>query len=292
MKRDFEKWASGSTAETAECKQVPFIAERKLAIVYFRRMSDANLFDLTDKVAIITGASKGIGKAIAHALGAHGARVVVSSRNQEAVDEVAVELSSAGIEARGIAAHMGEPENIRQLVDHAVEEFGGVDILINNAATNPVFGPVLMTDRRAFDKIMDVNVKGPFELSKLVQPIMMARGGGSIINISSIGGISPEYMLGIYSVSKAALISLTKVMAKEWGSANIRVNAICPGFIKTKFSQALWSNEGMLNMITQKLPMPRIGDPDEIAGLAVFLASGASSYCTGGVYTADGGYTA
>lgn len=288
MGKGSSKWRNGQATQ----RHPSLNAEQKLAIAYFRCMSDANLFDLTDKVAIITGASKGIGKAIAHALGAHGARVVVSSRNQEAVDEVAVELSSAGIEARGIAAHMGEPENIRQLVDHAVEEFGGVDILINNAATNPVFGPVLMTDRGAFDKIMDVNVKGPFELSKLVQPIMMERGGGSIINISSIGGISPEHMLGIYSVSKAALISLTKVMAKEWGSANIRVNAICPGLIKTKFSQALWANETMLNMVTQKLPMPRMGDPEEIAGLAVFLASGASSYCTGGVYTADGGYTA
>ncbi len=255
-------------------------------------MSDANLFDLTDKVAIITGASKGIGKAIAHALGAHGARVVVSSRNQEAVDEVAVELSSAGIEARGIAAHMGERENIQQLVDHTVQEFGGVDILINNAATNPIFGPLLMTDQGAFDKIMQVNVKGPFELSKLVQPIMMERGGGSIINVSSIGGISPEHMLGIYSVSKAAMISLTKVMAKEWGGAGIRVNAICPGLIKTKFSQALWSNEHMLKMLTDKLPLPRMGLPEEVTGLAVFLASGASSYCTGGVYTVDGGYTA
>ncbi len=255
-------------------------------------MSDANLFDLTDKVAIITGASKGIGKAIAHALGAHGAKVVVSSRNQEAVDEVAVELGSAGIEARGIAAHMGELENIQQLVNHAVEEFGGVDILINNAATNPVFGPLLMTDTGAFDKIMAVNVKGPFELAKRVQPIMMERGGGSIINISSIGGISPEHMLGIYSVSKAALISLTKVMAKEWGGAGIRVNAICPGLIKTKFSQALWSNEKMLKGITGGLPLPRMGTPEEIAGMAVFMASGASSYCTGGVYTADGGYTA
>lgn len=255
-------------------------------------MSDLKLFDLRDKVAIITGASKGIGKAIAHALGDHGAKVVVSSRSQEAVDEVAVELSSAGIEARGIAAHMGEPENIQQLVDHAVEEFGGVDILVNNAATNPVFGPLLQTDAAIFDKIMSVNVKGPFELAKKVQPIMMARGGGSIINISSIGGISPENLLGIYSVSKAALISLTKVMAKEWGGAGIRANVVCPGLIKTKFSQALWSNEKMLKHITGDIPLPRMGLPEEVSGLAVFLASGASSYCTGGVYTVDGGYTA
>jgi dehydrogenase/reductase SDR family protein 4 len=255
-------------------------------------MSDANWFDLTDKVAIVTGASKGIGKAIAHALGEHGAKVVVSSRDQEACEAVAVELGSAGIEARGIAAHMGEPENIQQLVDHTIEEFGGVDILVNNAATNPVFGPLLHSDALVFDKIMGVNVKGPFELARRVQPSMLERGGGSVINISSVGGVSPEHLLGLYSVSKAALISLTKVMAKEWGSAGIRANAICPGLIKTKFSKALWSNEAILKTVTERLPLGRMGSPEEVAGLAVFLASDASSYCTGGVFTADGGYLA
>jgi dehydrogenase/reductase SDR family protein 4 len=248
-------------------------------------MSDANWFDLTDKVAIVTGASKGIGKAIAHALGEHGAKVVVSSRDQEACEAVAVELGSAGIEARGIAAHMGEPENIQQLVDHTIEEFGGVDILVNNAATNPVFGPLLHSDALVFDKIMGVNVKGPFELARRVQPSMLERGGGSVINISSVGGVSPEHLLGLYSVSKAALISLTKVMAKEWGSAGIRANAICPGLIKTKFSKALWSNEAILKTVTERLPLGRMGSPEEVAGLAVFLASDASSYCTGGVPT-------
>lgn len=255
-------------------------------------MSDANWFDLTDKVAIVTGASKGIGKAIAHALGEHGAKVVVSSRDQEACEAVAVELGSAGIEARGIAAHMGEAENIQQLVDHTIEEFGGVDILVNNAATNPVFGPLLQSDALVFDKIMGVNVKGPFELARRVQPSMLERGGGSVINIASVGGVSPEHLLGLYSVSKAALISLTKVMAKEWGSAGIRANAICPGLIKTKFSKALWSNEAILKTVTERLPLGRMGSPEEVAGLAVFLASDAASYCTGGVFTADGGYLA
>ncbi len=255
-------------------------------------MSDANLFDLSGKVAVVTGDSRGIGKAIAHALGMHGASVVITGRKQEAVDEASAELSAYGYEVRGVAAHMGQPEAISNLVDQTVQEFGGVDILVNNAATNPVFGPLLNTDEGVFDKIMDVNVKGPFALSKKVQPIMMQRGGGSIINISSIGGLSPEHMLGIYSVSKAALISLTKVMAKEWGPAGIRANALCPGLIKTKFSQALWADETILKSITGKLPLPRMGTPDEVAALAVFLASEASSYCTGGVYTADGGYTA
>jgi dehydrogenase/reductase SDR family protein 4 len=250
-----------------------------------------DLFNLTDKVALITGASKGIGKAIAMTLGANGAKVIVSSRNQEAVDEVAVELGSAGIEARGIAAHMGDSEAIKLLVNKAVDEFGGVDILVNNAATNPTFGPILQCSSEIFDKIMSVNVRGPFELSNLVQPIMMERGGGSIINISSIGGISPEPMLGIYSVSKAALISLTKATAKEWGAAGIRVNAICPGLIKTKFSAALWNNEAILKQVTGGLPLSRMGTPEEIAALALYLASTASAYSTGGVYVADGGHT-
>lgn len=255
-------------------------------------MSVEPAFDLTDKVAVITGASKGIGKAIASALGHHGAKVVVSSRKQEAVDEVAVELGSAGIEARGIAAHMGEPEHVRTLVDQTIEEFGGIDIVVNNAATNPVFGPLLMTESAAFDKILAVNVKGPFELARAAQPSMMERGGGSVINISSVGGLSPEHMLGIYSVSKAAIISLTKVMAKEWGPGGIRANAICPGLIKTKFSKALWANEEILRAITERLPLARMGSPEDVAGLAVFLASDAGAYCTGGVYTVDGGMTA
>jgi dehydrogenase/reductase SDR family protein 4 len=150
---------------------------------------------------------------------------------------------------------------------------------------------LINTNEDAFDKIMNVNVKGPFELAKMAFPHMKKRGGGSIINISSIGGLSPEPFLGIYSVSKSALISLTKVLAKEWGPMGVRANVICPGLIKTKFSQALWSNEPIVDKMTKELPLPRIGQPDEIAGLALFLASEASSYCTGGVYTADGGYT-
>jgi NAD(P)-dependent dehydrogenase (short-subunit alcohol dehydrogenase family) len=255
-------------------------------------MSTVNRFDLSEKVAIVTGASRGIGKAIAIELGLHGAKVVLSSRKQESLDELTVELSSQGIEARGIAAHMGNVEHIEGLYNHAVQEFGGVDIVVNNAATNPVFGPLLQSDGGVFDKIMSVNVRGPFELCKLVQPSMMERGGGSIINISSVGGISPERMLGLYSVSKSALISLTKVMAKEWGAAGIRANAICPGLIKTKFSQALWANEDILKTIVDHQPLPRIGQVEEVASLALYLASDASSFCTGSIYTADGGLMA
>jgi dehydrogenase/reductase SDR family protein 4 len=248
-------------------------------------------FQLEGKVAIVTGASKGIGEAIAHALGQTGARVVVSSRNQEAVDAVAAAFREAGIEAAAIAAHVGKPEELQQLTEKTIDAFGGIDIIVNNAAANPVFGPVENTEGWAYDKIMDVNVKGPFELCKLALPSMKERGGGAIINISSIGGLSPEPHLGIYSVSKAALLSLTKVMAKEWGAYGIRANAICPGLIKTKFSRALWSNDQILKFIMAQLPVSRVGTVDEVAGLALFLASPAASYCTGGVYTADGGYT-
>jgi len=245
-------------------------------------------FKLEGKTAIITGASKGIGAAIAHALADAGANVVVSSRKQEAVEAVAAEI---GGQALAVAANAGSTEDLQQLAERAVDQFGGIDIIVNNAAANPVFGPVEETEAWAYDKIMEVNVKGPFELCKLALPIMKERGGGAILNISSVGGLSPEHQLGIYSVSKAALISLTKVMAREWGQYGVRANAICPGLIKTKFSQALWSNEKILKYTLAQLPLPRIGTVEEVAGLALFLASPASAYCTGGVYTADGGYT-
>ena len=249
-----------------------------------------NIFDLTGKVALVTGASKGIGESIAHYLAQHGAQVVVNSRKQEAVDAVANAIITEGGQAIGIAGQVGNADDCKNLFDFTMETYGRVDILINNAATNPVFGPVENTDDKAFNKIMDVNVKAPFDLAKLCLPIMQKNGGGSIINISSIGGVSPETMLGIYSVSKAALISLTKVMATEWGKYNIRANVICPGLIQTKFSQALWTNEAIMNHMMAQLPLNRIGQPEEIASLALYLASDASSYCTGGVFMADGGY--
>lgn len=255
-------------------------------------MADARtVFDMTGKVAVLTGASKGIGEAMARGMAAFGAKVVLSSRKQDAVDSLAASIRDDGGEAIGIAAHTGKSDELQALVDRTVEQYGGIDVLVNNAATNPVFGPSLAVDEAAYDKIMGVNVKGPFELSKSVYPIMRERGGGSIINISSIGGITPEPGLGIYSMSKAALISLTKVLASEWGSEGIRVNAICPGLIQTKFSAALWEDDARLEKTVSGLPLGRIGMPDDLVGLAVFLASDASSYCTGGVFTADGGHT-
>ncbi|MES1992675.1 MAG: glucose 1-dehydrogenase [Pseudomonadota bacterium] len=248
-------------------------------------------FDLTGKVAVVTGASKGIGEAIARGLGEFGATVVVSSRRLEAVESVAEQLRASGIQASALAAHMGDMEQARALVDEVVARHGGLDIIVNNAATNPVFGPMMNADEAVFQKIMAVNVQGPLELCKRAVPVMRSRGGGSIVNIASVGGLNPERMLGLYSVSKSALISLTKVMAKEWGGMGIRANAICPGLIKTKFSQALWQNEQVLKQALAMAPISRIGMPQDLAGLAVFLASDAAAYCTGGVFVADGGLT-
>ena len=251
-----------------------------------------SLFQLDGKVALVTGASKGIGEAMARGLAEFGAKVVVSSRKQDAVDAVAEAFKAAGLEATGIAANVGNLDDVGALVDKTVESYGGIDIIINNAAANPVFGPLQDTDERAFDKIIDVNLKGPFELCKKAYPIMKQRGGGSIIHISSIGGLRPEDGIGIYSVSKAAIINLTRAMAQDWGADNIRVNAICPGLIKTRFSEALWNNESSFDRFVKRIPLGRIGEPDDLAGLAVYLSSDASAYCTGGIYMADGGYAA
>lgn len=247
-------------------------------------------FDLTGKVAIITGSSKGIGESIARGLAEHGAKVIISSRKQDAVDAVAKNFRADGLEATGIACHVGDEKQLKNLVEKTVKKYGGVDILINNAATNPVYDKLADTAGDIFDKIMNVNVKACFTLANLCYPIMVERGGGSVINIASVEGQKPSNRLGLYSVSKAALIMLTKSQAKEWGRKGIRSNAICPGLIKTKFSAALWQDEKTLNQFVSHLPSGRPAEPDEMAGLAVFLASEAASYCTGQSFTADGGY--
>lgn len=248
-----------------------------------------NVFDLTGKVALITGASKGIGEAIARIFAEYGAMVVISSRKQADLDELANDIKASGGQCTGIAAHAGEMAQLKLLVEKTIEAYGGIDILVNNAATNPVYGPALDCSESAFDKIMQINVKAPFELSKMVHPFMKARGGGSVINISSIAGHTPDPGLGIYSVSKASLNMLTKVLAKEWGEDGIRVNAICPGLIKTKFSQALWDNEKTLAHFTKHLPIARMGTIEEISPMALYLASSASAYTTGGLFSIDGG---
>lgn len=253
-------------------------------------MSVSSSYNLQDKVAIVTGASKGIGEAMARGLAAHGAKVIVSSRKQEAVDKVAAEIKVNGHEATGIECHVGKRDHVDNLIAKTVDLYGGVDILINNAATNPYFGPITETSEEIFDKVMDVNVKSCMVLANLCHPIMKERGGGSVINIASVEGLKPSSGLGIYSVSKAAVIMLTKSQSKEWGRDNIRSNAICPGLIQTKLSAALWQDEKALAKFSKFIPMQRIAQPEELVGLALYLSSNVSSYTTGGVYTADGGY--
>jgi dehydrogenase/reductase SDR family protein 4 len=251
----------------------------------------ADRFSLEGKIALVTGGTRGIGKAIALAFARAGASVVTVSRKQEAVDATVAELRAVGPGAAGIACNVSKEDEASAMVAHAAAAFGGLDILVNNAAVNPVYGPVENTSPAAFDKIIAVNVRAPFEIAKAARPYFQARGAGAIVNISSIGGVSPEPGLGIYSVSKAALISLTQVMAREWGKDNIRANAICPGLIKTDFSSTLWQNENILKQMMRGQAVARLGEPEDIASLALFLASSAGSFCTGGVYMADGGYT-
>lgn len=247
--------------------------------------------DLKGKVAIITGASKGIGEAIARFYARGGAEVVINSRKQEDLDLAAESIREFGGKVLTVAGNVGKPEDAQNLIETTIKELGGIDILVNNAVANPYYGPIVGCDSVAFDKTMEINLKAPFELSKLVYQSMKARGGGSIINISSVEGISPHDGMGIYSVSKASLNMLTKACAREWGADNIRVNSICPGLIKTKFSKALWSNEQWTKHFIGQLPLKRVGTVEEIASLAYFLASDSSGYVTGAIYTADGGLT-
>jgi NAD(P)-dependent dehydrogenase (short-subunit alcohol dehydrogenase family) len=247
-------------------------------------------FRLDGKVAIVTGGTRGIGLSIACTFARAGAKVMVSSRKADHVEAAVQALRADGHDVHGLAANMGQPSEAHELAARTVEQFDGIDIIVNNAATNPIFGPLQQATSEAFDKIFDVNVKGPFELCKTAHAVMVERGGGAIVNVSSIGGITPEAGLGFYSMSKSALISLTKVMAQEWGAEGIRANAICPGLIRTKFSAALWQDDAIADKVLGHQPLRRIGVPDDVAGLALFLASDASAYCTGAVYMVDGGY--
>lgn len=249
----------------------------------------SQLFDLTGKVALITGASRGIGEAIAHGFAAAGARVVLASRKQEGLDRVAADIRAAGGEALPVAAHTGSDEAIQTLVNQAADAYGGIDIAVNNAATNPHFGPMLTASESQWDKILDVNVKGYVRIIKACQPSMKARGGGKVINIASIAGLEPQPMMGVYCVSKAAVIMLTQVLAAELAADNIQVNAIAPGFIKTKFSAAIWDNEQMYSTVVKHIPQGRMAEPEELTGMALYLASPASSFTTGAVMLIDGG---
>lgn len=255
-------------------------------------MSAGVSFDLTGKVALITGASRGIGLAIAEALAAAGARVVLASRKQEAVDAAAAGIRDAGGEALAVAAHTGDAAAVEALVARAVDHFGGIDILVNNAATNPHFGPFLTAEDSHWDKILDVNVKGYFRVAKACAAVMRVRGGGKIINVASVAGLEPQPLMGVYCVSKAAVLMMTEVLAAELAADNIQVNAIAPGFVKTKFSQVLWSTEAIHDRLVQAVPQKRMAEPQEIAGIALYLASPASSFTTGATIVVDGGQMA
>lgn len=247
-------------------------------------------FSLEGKVAIVTGGSRGIGRSIAVALAEAGANVCVAARKPEALEETVAAIQATGRKGIAVPTNVRDLAALQALVDETKSQLGRIDILVNNAATNPVFGPVANIDERAWDAIMNTNVKSAFFLSKMVRETMIAQGqGGAIVNVSSTGGLRASQGLGGYSVSKAAVIMLTQVCAKEWGPDGIRVNCIAPGLIKTEFSRALWTNEAILKNSLQQSPLRRIGDPDEMAGAVVYFASAASSFTTGQTLVLDGG---
>ncbi|MBN9530756.1 MAG: SDR family oxidoreductase [Alphaproteobacteria bacterium] len=248
-------------------------------------------FDLTDKVAIVTGSSRGIGRSIAVTLARLGARVVVSSRKAEACEPVAEEIRQAGGTARVIACNISRKAEVEALVAGTVEAFGRVDILVCNAAINPVYGPLDQLSDEAFDKIMGANVKSNLWLCNLVIPGMAERGGGAIVIVSSIAGIRGTPVIGGYGISKAADFALARNLAVEWGHRNIRVNCVAPGLVQTDFAKALWEDPETLDRRNATTPLRRIGQPDEIGGVVAFLAGPAASFITGQVIVADGGVT-
>ena len=245
--------------------------------------------DVTDRVVLITGASRGIGRAIAEAYAQAGARVVLTSRTQETLDAVADDIESDGGTALPVAAHAGEPDDIAALMETVADALGGVDVLVNNAATNPHFGPILTAEESHWDKTFDVNVKGYWRMVKACAPQMQERGGGKVINVASVAGEQPMAGMGVYSVSKAGVLMLTEVLAAELASANVQVNAIVPGFIKTKFSRAIWDNESLHSAVLESTPQRRMADPSELTGLALYLGSPASDFVTGSSFRIDGG---
>ena len=250
-----------------------------------------NLFDLTGKIALVTGASRGIGEEIAKLLGEQGAFVLVSSRKLEDCQIVADAIIAAGGKAEAIACHIGDMEQISQIFAAIKAKHGRLDILVNNAATNPYFGHILDTDLGAFNKTVDINIRGYFFMSIEAGKLMRESGGGSIINTASVNALQPGVGQGIYSITKAAVVSLTKSFAKECAQFGIRCNALLPGLTKTKFAGALFTNDDIYKMAIEKIPMGRHAEPKEMAGTVLYLASDASSYTNGECIVVDGGLT-
>ncbi|XP_063043106.1 dehydrogenase/reductase SDR family member 4 [Engraulis encrasicolus] len=253
---------------------------------YRRTMSQSSL---AGKTAIITASTDGIGLAAAEALGQRGAHVVVSSRRQDNVDKAVSLLRSKNIQVTGTICNIGKSEDREKLVQLTVEQCGGVDILVNNAAVNPYFGSIMDSTEAVWDKILDVNVKSAFLMTKLVAPHMEKRGGGSVVFVSSIAGYQPMQLLGPYSVSKTALLGLTRALAPELAQSNIRVNCVAPGIIKTRFSSALWASEDLVEEFKKQLAIKRLGEPEDIGGVIAFLCSDDAAYITGETITVTGG---
>jgi NAD(P)-dependent dehydrogenase (short-subunit alcohol dehydrogenase family) len=248
------------------------------------------LFDLKGKIALVTGASRGIGECIAKLLAQNGAHVIVSSRKIEGCQTVVDSIIEAGGSAQAIACHIGEMDQIEAIFNQISTEHGKLDILVNNAAANPYFGHVLDTDLNAFQKTVDVNIRGYFFMSIMGGKLMKSNDGGAIVNVASINGVTPGDYQGIYSISKAAVISMTKAFAKECAQFNIRVNALLPGGTDTKFASTLVNNPKILDQMLQHVPMKRVAQPEEMAGTVLYLVSDASSYTTGTAINVDGGY--
>ncbi len=252
-------------------------------------MKHEDWFSLAGKVAIVTGATKGIGKAIAQALAGAGARVAVSSRKADACEAVAGEINEAGGEAMALPCNISSREELDGLIDGTLDTWGRIDVLVPNAAVNPYYGPMAELSEEVYDKTMDSNVKNLLFLCNKALPHMAEMDGGSVVIISSIGGFTGSDTLGIYTLTKAADFQLARNLAVEWGRRGIRVNCIAPGLVKTDFARALWENPVILDERLETSPLGRIGEPDDIAGVALFLACEASRYLTGQVLTADGG---
>jgi NAD(P)-dependent dehydrogenase (short-subunit alcohol dehydrogenase family) len=250
----------------------------------------ADLFDLKGRVALVTGASRGIGEAIAKAYAERGTRVIVSSRKQDGCEAVAAAIVAAGGDAVALACHIGDMEALAGLFAEVERRYGRLDVLVNNAATNPYYGHILDTDLAAFQKTVDVNIRGYFFASVLGGRLMRQGGRGSIINIASVNAIRPGPLQGIYSITKGAVLNMTKSFARECGPEGIRCNAILPGLIRTRFAGALLKDEQQLQHYVGSNPLRRVGEPQDLAGAAVFLAADASSYVTGEFLVVDGGF--
>ena len=246
---------------------------------------------LTDRVAIVTGAGQGIGEGIAKGFARFGAKIVVAEKNAETGERTAAAIRAAGGDALSIPTDVREFEQVKAMVDQAVKHFGRLDILVNNAATNPHFGPSYTADVGVWAKTLDTNVLGYLRMTQAAIPAMAAAGGGKIINMASVAGLNPMPGLGVYAVSKAAVIMLTRVMAVELGHMNIQVNAIAPGVIKTRFSQMLWQTPEIASRVLQETPAGRIGEVEDVTGAALYFASSSSNYTTGAVLVIDGGQT-